>query len=52
MLSLILICYSTAFFIGRILNDVGRSRKFDESDWTSLGCFISNEEDRLSCLVR
>merc|ERR1711874_201320 len=41
-----------AFFIGKILNDVGRSRKFDESDWTSLGCFISNEEDRLSCLVR
>merc|ERR1711874_545534 len=41
-----------AFFIGRILNDVGRSRRFDDSDWTSLGCFISNEEDRLSCLVR
>ena len=41
-----------AFFVGRILHDVGRSRKFDDSDWTSLGCLISQEEDRLSCLAR
>jgi len=41
-----------AFFIGRILNDVGRSRMFDDSDWTSLGCLITQEEDRLSCLAR
>ena len=52
ILSLKLICHFTAFFIGRILNDVGRSRKFDESDWTSLGCFISNEEDRREVLGR
>ena len=47
-----LILIYLAFFIGRILNDVGRSRRFDDSDWTSLGCLISQEEDRLSCLAR
>ena len=41
-----------AFFIGRILRDVGRTRRIDDADWTSLGCIMSQEEDSLSCLAR